>query len=143
MKQTCAAVCIGLFLSAATAQEAKKEASIVGEWNGEKAVRGGKERPVPEGGVIFTFTADGKFSVNEGKRGEKDVGEYKVDAKKNPPEIDITAPKEERKMLGIYKVEGNTLTLCFSDDKDAGRPTKFESPDGSRTMLITFKRAKK
>ena len=37
---------------------AKDPPSIIGEWVGEKAVAGGKERPVPEGGITFTFTAD-------------------------------------------------------------------------------------
>lgn len=143
MKHRFAVLCIGFLLTTQNAigQEAKKEVSIVGEWDGEKATRGGKERPVPEGGVKFTFTAEGKFIVKEGSR-DQEVGEYKVDAKKNPVELDIIDSKKDRKMLAIFKIEGDTLTMCLSDDKD-GRPTKFESPEGSKTMLITFKRAKK
>jgi uncharacterized protein (TIGR03067 family) len=125
----------------------KKDVTIVGDWNGEKAVSGGKERPVPEGGVTITFTADGKFVVREGKREKAERGTYTTDTKKDPAEIDITPPpdKGERGVIkGIFKVDGDTLTLCFVGGKeDAERPTKFESPEGSRQMLMTLKRAKK
>jgi uncharacterized protein (TIGR03067 family) len=122
----------------------KEKAGIVGTWNGEKAVAGGKELPVPEGGVSFTFTEDGKVTVKEGKRDKPDAGTYKLDPKKDPAEIDLTPPpeKKEKVVLGIYKLDGDTLTLCFG--KDGGeRPTKFESPEGSSVVVITLKRAKK
>jgi uncharacterized protein (TIGR03067 family) len=124
----------------------KKEVSIVGEWDGEKAVSGGQEKPVPAGGVTITFTADGKFIVREGKREKPEEGTYKTDTKKDPAEIDITAPPESGRPLvkGIFKIDGETLTLCFAGGKDdADRPAKFESPAGSRNMLMTLKRAKK
>src|SRR5262245_13250929 len=75
----------------------KKDApSIVGEWVGEKAVNSGKELPVPEGGVGFTFTEDGKVMVREGKREKPDGGTYKVDAKKDPAEIDLMPPADKK-----------------------------------------------
>ena len=125
----------------------KKEVSIVGEWVGEKAVAGGKEKPVPEGGVTMTLTADGKFIVREGKREQAEQGTYKTDTKKDPAEIDIMPPSEKAgrgTIRGIFKIEGDTLTLCFTGGKDDGdRPAKFESPEGSQVMLMTLKRAKK
>ncbi|HJZ91377.1 MAG TPA: TIGR03067 domain-containing protein [Gemmataceae bacterium] len=122
----------------------KEKASIVGTWNGEKAVAGGKDLPVPEGGVSFTFTEDGKVMVTEGKREKPDTGTYKLDPKKDPAEIDLTPPpeKKEKVVLGIYKLDGDTLTLCFGKDGGA-RPTKFESPEGSQVIVITLQRAKK
>jgi uncharacterized protein (TIGR03067 family) len=121
----------------------KDPASIVGEWVGEKAVSGGKEKPVPEGGISFTFTADGKLMVTEGKREKPDAGSYKIDSKKNPAEIDIMPPpdKKEPTIHGIYKIDGDTLTICIGHETD--RPTKFESPEGAKTMLMILKRAKK
>jgi uncharacterized protein (TIGR03067 family) len=123
----------------------KDPPSIVGEWVGEKAVAGGKEQPVPAGGITFTFTADGKMTVKEGSRDKSDTGTYKTDAKKEPAEIDIIPPedKKEPTVLGIYKLDGETLTLCFGRGKEGSRPTKFESAEGSQTIVITLKRAKK
>jgi uncharacterized protein (TIGR03067 family) len=123
----------------------KKESTIVGEWTGEKATRGGQDRPVPEGGIRFTFTADGKLTVKEGNREPKDGATYKVNTKKEPAEIDIIPPegKDEPTIEGIFKIEGDTLTICITRGKGGERPTKFESPEGSQTMLMIFKRAKK
>jgi len=125
---------------------AKDPPSIVGEWVGEKAVAGGKEQPVPAGGITFTFTADGKMTVKEGARDKTDTGAYKTDAKKDPAEIDIIPPedKKEPTVLGIYKVDGDTLTLCFARGKAGpARPSKFEAPEGTDAIVITLKRAKK
>ena len=121
----------------------KKEApSVVGEWDGEKAVRGGMERPIPDGGVKVTFTADGKMIFKEGNK-DAEEGTYKVDARKNPPEIDLSPPKEDGTLLGIYKLDGDTLTICLADKSSTDRPNKFESPEGTNLMLVTLKRVKK
>jgi uncharacterized protein (TIGR03067 family) len=127
-------------------KEPAKSASIVGEWTGEKAVVGGKELPVPEGGVAMTFTEDGKLIVREGKVERTENGSYKIDAKKDPAEIDLMPPadKKDPTIAGIYKVDGDTLTLAFTRGAPGGaRPTKFESPADSPIMVLTLKRAKK
>jgi len=140
---------IGLAIAVgAPAKEAPKDKDkpgIVGTWVGEKAVAGGKDLPVPDGGISFTFTEDGKVMIKEGKREKPDSGTYKLDPKKDPAEIDLTPPpdkKDDKTILGIYKVDGDTLTLCFGKES-AERPTKFESPEGSKFIVITLKRAKK
>lgn len=141
-----AAIVFGVVLSLGAPGDkdaAKKDApSIVGEWDGEKAVRGGVEKPLPEGGVKITFTADGKLISKEGNK-DAEEGSYTFDAKKNPGEIDIVPPKESETHIGIYKIEGDTLTICLADKNAATRPTKFESPDGSNIFLVTLKRVKK
>jgi len=95
----------------------------------------------------MTLTADGKFIVREGKREQAEQGTYKTDTKKDPAEIDIMPPSEKAgrgTIRGIFKIEGDTLTLCVTGGKDDGdRPAKFESPEGSQVMLMTLKRAKK
>jgi uncharacterized protein (TIGR03067 family) len=121
----------------------KKEApSIVGEWDGEKTVRGGMERPIPDGGVKVTFTADGKLLFKEGTK-DLQTGSYKADATKSPGEIEITPPKEDAPHIGIFKIDGDTLTICLADKGSTDRPNKFESLDGTNVLLVTLKRVKK
>jgi uncharacterized protein (TIGR03067 family) len=125
-----------------TKDSPKKESSIVGEWTGQKATFGGEDRPIPEGGVVFEFTADGKVTIREAKK-NPEPADYKVDPKKDPAEIDVTPPAGEKQptMLGIYKVEKDILTICMA--RGGERPKKFESPKDSPTMLIVLKRKAK
>ena len=122
----------------------KKDADpLLGEWVGEKAEAAGMPLPVPAGGVSMEFKAAGKLVMKEGSKAPEEVG-YTADPKKDPHEIDLTPPAAGGKvmtMVGIYKVEGETLTLCLA--AVGGRPTKFESAAGQATLLLTFKRAKK
>ena len=114
---------------------------LLGAWVGEKAETGGM--PLPVGGMTMEFKPGGKVVMADGGKPPEEGG-YTADPKKDPPEIDLTAPAAGGKavtMLGIYKVEGDTLTLCLA--AVGGRPTKFESAAGQATLLLTFKRAKK
>jgi uncharacterized protein (TIGR03067 family) len=124
----------------------KKEATIVGEWVGEKAVAGGMNLPIPDGGIVFTFATDGVLTVREGNKGMPDTGSYKADPKKDPAEIDLTPQpnkQEEVTLQGIYKLDGDTLTLCFRHGAPGTeRPTNFESPAGSDVIVMTLKRKK-
>ena len=134
-----------LALGAPAAKDPPKKdpATIVGEWVGEKAEAAGAPLPVPAGGMTMEVKPDGKLVMKEGSKAPEEVG-YTADPKKDPHEIDLTPPAAGGKvmtMVGIYKVEGETLTLCLA--AVGGRPTKFESTAGQATILMTFKRAKK
>lgn len=116
---------------------------LLGEWVGEKAETGGMALPVPAGGMRMEFKPDGKVVMTDGGKPPEE-GTYTADAKKDPHAIDLMAPAAGGKimtMLGIYKVDGDTLTLCLAAAGE--RPTKFESAAGQATLLLTFKRAKK
>lgn len=125
----------------------KKEApGIVGSWNLEKAELGGMAIPAGAalGELSLTFNADGTVIATKGGKPEPDNTRYTHDPKKSPAEIDLTESRQGGKDMvirGIYKIDGETLTLCMSPL--AERPTRFESPAGAQTILMTFKRMKK
>ena len=87
------------------------------------------------------FTAEGQWQYWYGVRPERPTGtNFVTDAKQSPPTIDIGAGGGQYR--GIYKVEGDTLTLCVVNG-DRERPKTFESTAEKRTTIWVFKRVKK
>jgi uncharacterized protein (TIGR03067 family) len=79
--------------------------------------------------------------------GEKVVSEltFKLDPTKDPKAIDFTTaagPDKGKQIKGIYKLEGDTLKVCFNPKKDGERPTSFATKAGSSVRLNIFKREK-
>ena len=70
-----------------------------------------------------------------------DVGEFKstiaIDASKSPKTIDQS--RNGRKRRGIYKLEGDTLTICFAVDE---RPADFTVRTDSKSVVTIYKRRK-
>ena len=121
----------------------KADPALVGEWVVEKAVVGGKEKPVRPGSGL-TVTADGRMTLTEGGINQKLEGPLTIDPTKAPAALDFTPDGPAAKgvpFAGIYKIEGDTLTVCLVIGAD--RPARFEAPAGDRLMLMTLKRAKK
>jgi len=140
-----ALVGLAVLVAAPAPKEApKKDPGIVGEWVAEKMVAGGMELPLQQGGAFtFLFAPDGKLIVKEGTKEKPEEASYTVDPKKTPAEIDLVPPAQEKvgTMAGIFKIDGDVLTLCFTMMGE--RPKSFESPVGAMTMLMTLKRVKK
>jgi uncharacterized protein (TIGR03067 family) len=132
-------VALGL---AAPVKEPKTTAdALVGKWAAESVVMDG-EAAQPRPRTTWTFTPDWK-SILAGGDQDSTEGTYKVDPTKEAAEIDISAgPKGGRPVKGLYRVEGDTLSLCLVGATDE-RPKKFEAPAESKAMVITFKRFKK
>jgi uncharacterized protein (TIGR03067 family) len=129
-------------IGAPAAKEAKKDPpSIVGVWAVESAVEAGKPDN-PPAGTTWTFTAGGKSVLFVPGEKEQAESSFTTDAKRSPAWFDVAADRLGDPIRGIFKVEGDTLTLCFVDEKGAERPTAFESPAGSKAVLVTLKRTK-
>jgi uncharacterized protein (TIGR03067 family) len=132
-----ASVFIALVLAAPAPKEGKEApAKLDGSWVVEKYLSGGKEE-VRRAGSHLTF-ADGKVHVREEKGSEVP---YTLDPKADPPRIDLREGKNA--IRGIYRFERDRLTICFPKGGEGERPTKFESPAGTRIVLMVLKREKK
>lgn len=124
----------------------RKDQSPVGEWQVESVVSGGRPRPVGAEPFRYTFTADGKWYLHRGPLEPDETVEraYFTDPKADPPRIDLRydpAEQESRVGQGIFKVEGDTLTICLRR-RGTGRPKAFESTPDVPTTLYVFKRVK-
>jgi uncharacterized protein (TIGR03067 family) len=126
----------------------KKTPEIVGQWVLQKMSVGGEDRGTTGTKLVYEFTAEGLWITwRDGVANKKPPG-VKYDAKAEPATIDVIETKPAGRTgtamnkLGIYKVEGDTLTICVGRPSGE-RPTKFESGDGLPFMLITLTRAKK
>jgi RNA polymerase sigma factor (sigma-70 family) len=119
--------------------DSKDEEKILGTWVPVSEERAG-EKKVEEQlkGLQLIFAAGGQITQKQGEREEG--GTYKLDPTKRPREIDVSA---DNKMLpGIYKIEGDTLTVCV-DHGGMERPTEFAAKPGTHVILVVLKREKK
>ena len=118
----------------------KDPPALVGEWAGESGVENGRALTLPAG-TNWVFTADGKSVLTLGGGAGSFEATYKADATKAPAELDVSDGFKGKPLRGIFKVEGDTLTVCLVEG-DADRPTAFESAAGSKGILLTLKRVK-
>jgi uncharacterized protein (TIGR03067 family) len=91
------------------------------------------------------FSADGTWTAYRGERKLNGNRAYRNDPTTDPPTITLkfdAAEQDGPESVGIYRVVGDTLTLCYSRTGSARRPTAFESPEGSGINLIILKRAR-
>ena len=112
----------------------------IGRWALESVNLGGM--PLPTTDRVITFTPDGRYVTRQPGGDVKVSGTFTADPKKDPAEIDTTEPPEVGGKVtpSIYRIEGDTLTVCSS--LDGQRPRTFEAPAGSKVILMTFKRLK-
>jgi uncharacterized protein (TIGR03067 family) len=123
---------------------AKSDAeAIQGEWRVVYGEMDGKAlAPEIYKGQTWTFGAQ---KISMGRNGQEVISvRYKLDTAKQPKQIDVAA--EGRSGSGIYKLEGDTLTVCAPtgpDSETIARPSEFKTKPGSSTVLTKFERVKK
>jgi uncharacterized protein (TIGR03067 family) len=140
---------VGL-LAAASADDTRDEAvkkelkRLEGTWVVVSVVFDGLPSPPEEALKDQAIVRKGEKETTTLKGKETGKGTVKVDPTKKPAEIDYTfdgGPNDGKTLRGIYKVEGDTMTVCYGPlGKD--RPTEFESKKGSGVGLVVHKRQK-
>jgi uncharacterized protein (TIGR03067 family) len=141
------AALLPLFLAADAPKDdpGKKDLDrMQGDWAAESYTVGGMKLPDDEAQSIFRSVKGDEYAIYHFRK-QIGKGRFTLDATRKPKQIDAmpaNAPKDSKPMLGIYEVDGDTLTICIAQaGKD--RPTAFESKEGSDSTLIVWKREKK
>jgi len=147
MRHALAALILTAVASATYAQDEKKAdapkgdlAKIQGKWTAMV----GPEKNIPLTIEFKGTTANIAVSINGEDRTIK--GEVKIDETKSPKEWDWTkfeGPDGQKveDNLSIYKIEGDTLTVC-SGGPGNERPKEFKAGDGGPPNLVELTRVK-
>ncbi len=123
--------------------DAKKELErLQGDWTLTEVQRAGKKFEVSDGkpaleikGTKWILTGQNKSAL------------IVIHPKTEPKCFDLKSVEEAEKgevHEGIYKIAGDTLTICIYQGKDKQRPTRFEATaEQPNTFLLVLKRVKK
>lgn len=68
-------------------------------------------------------------------------GTFKLDEKQTPKQISFTDKENSAVFLGIYSIEGDTVTICVNGDgKSTKRPDDFKTKEDQPLILMTLKK---
>jgi uncharacterized protein (TIGR03067 family) len=121
-----------------------KDLELAGIWECVSATNDGK--PLAEETVKklrLTVTGEGVYKTELGDQVLFD-STCKIDPAKKPKEIDMIGTEGQLKgkaALGIYSLDGDRLTICYTMPGKE-RPKSFESKPGSSATLVVWKRRK-
>lgn len=128
--------------SAASADQKSELAKLKGTYKTVSVKRGGMDAPAKVLKSKLQIEGDQFTIITKKDDGteRKSAITATIDDSKSPKNVDLGKDGKTR-YEGIYKLDGKKLTLCY-DRAGTGRPAKFESPAGSRTMLMVFEKEK-
>ncbi len=134
-------IALGMALNAiiANGQDSKIElAKFNGTWQLVSAVTDGKEMAAETVKNIRVVIKDGKHTVYLAQTVLAKEIPFTIDSTRVPKTTIDTLP-DGKKIKGIYKLEGETLTSCMAAPEQ-DFPTEFSSKPGSGYSLRVFKR---
>jgi uncharacterized protein (TIGR03067 family) len=113
---------------------AKKELkALEGNWQLVRQEERGSLTPKPVVSRLRIVIEDGQMSWYIGNPAPNQTADLKVDATQNPKTIDAEVTRGSAKdkiMLGIYKLDKDTLEICWNEAGNEKRPKKFTSRPG-------------
>ena len=131
-----------LVLVAAENDAGKKDLDAMqGEWACERFVRDGMVFDDDTAGSLFRTVKGNGYTIYRFRKAVS-KGTLTLDATKSPRQIDLTpgeGPAKGKVAPGIYKLEGDTFTVCYAFAADS-RPGVFESKKDSGMLLIVARR---
>ena len=131
---------VALVLIAADEPKKDDSESLKGNWTAVSMKQ--NKQSLPDDFVkTFKLSMDGKNYTNTVGQEVMEEGGYTVDASKMPKTIDFDikkGPDAGRKQLGLYKLEGDKLTIVVSPSDSTERPKSLEDDD----FVVVLERVK-
>jgi uncharacterized protein (TIGR03067 family) len=134
-----------LLLAAGDDDVRKELKALQGKWKAVALEAGGKALPkeaIPD--FTYIIGADGKAT---GKMAQSEyTATMTVNPKKDPKTIDNvheTGEQKGKKQFGVYKLEGDKLTVCMTPPgrAEGDRPKDFTTKDTTNVVFV-FERVK-
>jgi uncharacterized protein (TIGR03067 family) len=104
---------------------------------------------VKEDKLIFSSEDNRPWEVAYQSDRKPKLDTYRLDPAKKSPAFTITISTggflsgSIQTVYGIYKLEGNQLTICYSTQwTEKSRPTEFKTAEGSERVLLIYEREK-
>jgi uncharacterized protein (TIGR03067 family) len=142
---TCLALGFALTsVSALTADPPRPDDPLAGTWALTEIETNGNRITLDDPPARPRFRLAGDKLLLETPGGKQEFG-IKFERSTAPMLIDLISPDGTKKgqvTEGIWKVEGDTFTACFSPAGIHERPTEFKAPAGTGLLLVILKREK-
>lgn len=95
-----------------------------------------------QGSEMLLTCQKGSYTLKIGDR-QIEAGKYKLDTQADPKTIDLEITDGDdrgKRQLGIWKRDGDQLTVCFAFPAAEVRPKEFKGGKGSKQILVRLKK---
>ena len=142
MRMTCYLVVAALLLIAAEAPDddvKKEQAKLRGTWTPVVQEANGERKEGDKLKIHEWVFEDDKVTIKEAAKSREHS--FKVDPIKAPKTIDLFDRQGDATGHGIYKLDGDMLTIAIAKPS-SDRPTEFTTKKDSPHVVIVLKREK-